>query len=281
MRVAVASGKGGTGKTLVATSLAWWLSRAGHPVTLVDADVEEPNADLFLRAAPVGERRVSVPLPTVDPARCTYCGKCQDACAFHALMVLPTQWILMAELCHSCGVCVKVCPERALTERPHEVGTLRLGALDDLEVLTGILDVGQARATPVIDAVRAAAPTDRVQIVDCPPGTSCSAVASVKGADLVILVTEPTPFGLHDLTLAVGMCEALDLPFAAVINRADLGDDAVEDYLASEGIPLLGRLDFDPELAKAVAGGQLAVRVSSQVRGLMSAIVNHMQEGQA
>ncbi|MBN2798206.1 MAG: ATP-binding protein [Deltaproteobacteria bacterium] len=278
MRIAIASGKGGTGKTLVATSLAWWLAQRGTPVTYVDADVEEPNGHLFLHPEPVGERRVPILIPAVDASRCTHCAICQTTCAFHALLVMPTHWMIFEELCHSCGACVAACPERALSEKKVEIGTLRLGQADGLEVLTGVLDVGQARATPVIEATVASAPKERLRVVDCPPGTSCSAVASVRGADLVILVTEPTPFGLHDLELAVRMCQALDLEVAAVINRADLGDEAVREFLEEEDIPLLGTLSFDPHLAKAIAKGQLAVKASSEVRSLMSSILDYLTE---
>lgn len=277
MRLAVASGKGGTGKTLVSTSLAWWLSQRGYAVGLADADVEEPNAHLFLQPNLGEEARHSVLIPVVDQDRCTGCGACQEACAFHAILAVPGNWMLFPELCHSCGLCVRVCPERALHEETRELGTLRQDSQGDIVFLDGVLDVGEARATPVVDGVIAALPRQReVTVIDCPPGTSCATMAAVRTADLVLLVAEPTPFGLHDLRLAVEMCRALQRPVAAILNRADLGDDDVAEYLDEEDIPLLAEIPFDPELARALAGGEVGARVSTTVAAAMAAVLDHI-----
>jgi MinD superfamily P-loop ATPase len=270
--VAVASGKGGTGKTLIATNLAWFLAEAGHGVTLADTDVEAPNAHLFL-AADADEparRPCEVPVPYLFAGTCSGCGDCQRACAFNAIVTLKDRVMVLPELCHGCGACALSCQERALGERNRPIGTIStirsLGPSAAsawrarTSMVWGTLNVGEARAVPLVEGVlrRADAIDHPIQIVDAPPGTACTAVAAVEGADLVLLVTEPTPFGLHDLELAVEMCRALGRPTAAVVNRSDLGDRRVHDLLAREGIPLLGEIPFSRELARTYAGGQLA-----------------------
>jgi MinD superfamily P-loop ATPase len=277
VRIAFASGKGGTGKTLLATNLAAWLAAgaeaaatdAGRPVTYVDADVEEPNGHLFLHPTDVQEERFGVPHPVVQADRCTHCGACQQACAWHAILSLPTEVLVLSELCHGCGVCELVCPTGAIVEESRPIGSIQRGHAGPLATLAGVLDVGEARATPLVAGVVAAAPTEGTVIVDCPPGTSCAAMASVEGADLVVLVTEPTPFGLHDLDLAVQMCRALGKPVAAVLNRADLGDDAVASYLAAEGVPLVAAVPFDRDIARSYAEGRLAFETSAGLRAAL------------
>ncbi len=272
MIISFASGKGGTGKTLLATNLAHMLSRRG-PVTYVDADVEEPNGHLFLGAGSDTER-ATVTIPKLV-GRCTGCGACQQACAFNAILAMGRRVMVFAELCHSCGACVLSCPQRALMGVPLAIGSIERADGDRLRLVSGRLDLGQARATPLVEAtVQAglAAREDELIIVDCPPGTSCSAMAAVKPADLVVLVTEPTPFGLHDLQLAVEMCRALDREVAAVVNRADLGDERVFDYLWHESIPVLGRIPFEHSISSAYARGTLAADASSSLRLCLEAI---------
>lgn len=279
MRIAFASGKGGTGKTLLSTSLAWSLARdPDRVVVYADADVEEPNGHLFLAPKVTSRPPITVPLPTPVPDRCTGAKRCEAACAFHAILVVGTQVLVDQDLCHACGACTLVCTDKALVEVPFAIGALRVGATGRLAFVGGELDVGQARATPAVDATVAAAVAHAdalaadTLVVDCPPGTSCATMASVRGADLVVLVTEPTPFGLHDLRLAIAMCRAMGLPVAAVINRADLGDGAVREALTAEGVPLLAELAFDRAIATAYAEGAVAAERSPAVRAAVAAI---------
>jgi MinD superfamily P-loop ATPase len=269
MRVAVASGKGGTGKTLVATNLAWVLASRIPEVTYVDADVEAPNGHLFFRPTWTSIERHTVRVPTLDGAGCSGCGQCAEACQFGAIVAGLEGVTVYPGLCHSCGVCVRACPEELLREEEREIGTVRRGHDGPMGLLEGCLDVGEARAAPLIGATRREGRHAGLTVLDAPPGTSCSAVAAVEDADLVLLVCEPTPFGLHDLELSLRMCEALGLEAAAVINRSDVGDGEVRSYLGEKGVPVLAEIPFDREIATACATGVLA---STRVAGLASAI---------
>ncbi len=278
MIVSFASGKGGTGKTLLTTNLAWVMS-GRRPTTYVDADVEEPNGHLFLKHDAAQVRRFAVALPELV-AECTGCGACQEACAFHAILALKNRVVVFPELCHACGGCVLACPERSLAGRPHEIGAIASASQDALRLMSGRLDVGQARAAPLVEAVVDAGVRDHgmdLVIVDCPPGTSCAAMAAVRRADLTILVTEPTPFGLNDLRLAVEMCRALGRDCAAVVNRSDLGDQEVLRYLEREGVPVLGQIPFERGIAAGYARGELALERSSALRQVLDAIATRIE----
>jgi MinD superfamily P-loop ATPase len=263
MRIAVASGKGGTGKTTIATNLAVTLSSLGTPVRVLDCDVEEPNAHLFLRPELSDARDVTIPVPAVDEARCTGCGICGDACAFNAIVPVGGSVLLFPELCHGCGACSLLCPEGVITEAPRSVGVLEAGKAGDVGFAQGRLHVGEAKAPPVVAAVTALAdvPTGEVTIIDAPPGTSCPVIAAVRGADLVLLVVEPTPFGLHDLGLAVEMLDAVRLPAALVVNRSDGHDEEVEKLAEERGLEIVARIPDDRRIAEAYARGALPVTV--------------------
>jgi MinD superfamily P-loop ATPase len=265
VRVCLASGKGGTGKTLLATNLAAHLARRSGSVTYVDADVEEPNGFLFLRPEVEREERITVPVPALRTGACSGCGECRRLCAYGAILALEDRVMVFPELCHACGGCVFVCPENALEEVPREIGSVRYGRSGALTCLGGRLDVGEARAVPLIDRLLERAPTDGTCIVDAPPGTSCGVVAALHGADLLVLVTEPTPFGLHDLRLSVELGRTLGLRMVAVINRCDLGDDAARGYLAGEGVPLVAEIPFRREIAETYASGGLCLDRSPEV----------------
>ena len=256
MIISIASGKGGTGKTTVATNLAVSL---GGGVQLLDCDVEEPNAHLFIH--PVFEKKevVSTGVPEVDETKCNLCGKCGEICQFKAIVVIGKTVLPFQELCHSCGGCIEVCPEHAIREGKRILGEIEFGRRNGLEFIHGRLRVGEAMAPPLIRKVRSFAQPDKVTIIDAPPGTSCPVIASMKGADFVLLVTEPTPFGLHDVKLAVGAVRILGIPCGLVINRSDMGDDRLRQYAGAEGIPILMEIPFDRKIAESYSRGELLV----------------------
>jgi len=263
MIISIASGKGGTGKTTVATNLAVSLE---DDVQLLDCDVEEPNAQLFIQAAIEGVRTITTPVPKVDMDKCSLCGKCGEICQFKAIVVLRDIVLPFPELCHSCGGCVAVCPEKAITETGRELGVIEWGLRDGLEFVHGRLRVGEAMSPPLIRKVREFTRPEALTIIDAPPGTSCPVIASMKGADFVLLVTEPTPFGLHDLKLAVGAVKILGIPCGLVINRADMGDDKVWAYADKENITILMEIPFDRHIAEAYSRGEMLVEVIPEWR---------------
>jgi MinD superfamily P-loop ATPase len=275
MIISIASGKGGTGKTTIATNLAVAL---GEPVTFLDCDVEEPNAHLFLKPTMSRGMDFWVEVPEIDLSRCTFCGKCQEICQFNAIAVLPEMALTFPELCHSCGGCFLVCPEGAVLSSQRLVGTVEIGARGPVHFVHGRLRVGEAMAPPLIRRVRQEAQDGALTIIDAPPGTSCPVVTALWGSDLVILVTEPTPFGLNDLELAVGAGREMHLPMGLVINRADMGDRRVHDFAARENLSILLEIPFDKRVAKTYARGGLLVESLPEWRGMMQALFARIQE---
>ena len=270
MKLAIASGKGGTGKTLLATNLA---IVAGKPVQLLDCDVEAPNCHLFLKLTREVIERVEVPVPRVDEQKCNACGKCGEICQFSAIVSLLTKPLVFPELCHSCGGCLRVCPEGAITEQGREVGTIELGRAGAVEFAAGRLRVGVAMAPPLIRAVKRYAKNNGLVILDAPPGTSCPVIQTVKGCDYVILVTEPTPFGLNDLKLAVEMVRELAIPFGVVVNRFGIGDDRVHGFCGDEAIPILLEIPDDRRIAEAYSRGELMVRALPEYRERLESLL--------
>jgi MinD superfamily P-loop ATPase len=266
MILTVASGKGGTGKTTLAVNMALLLAET-MPVALLDCDVEEPNAHLFLHPAIDACEPVTLPTPVVDEERCCGCGKCAAVCAFNAILVLGGRALTFPELCHGCGGCALLCPEGAVTEEPRGIGVIEAGWAEKVRFFHGRVDIGAPLAAPVAAAVRKRAKERQgLIIVDAPPGTSCPVVAAVKDSDYCLLVTEPTPFGLHDLQLAVGMARELQVPCGVVVNRVGLGDQQVAAYCASEGIPILLEIPFDRRYAECYARGGQLVREFPELR---------------
>jgi MinD superfamily P-loop ATPase len=254
MIISIASGKGGTGKTLVATSLALSL-KDRERVQLLDCDVEEPNAHIFLKPAISRTEPVCIQIPKVDEKKCTYCGKCAEVCAYNAIAVLPHRVLVFAELCHGCGACSYLCPEKAISEEGRETGVVEQGKSDGIEFVQGRLTIGEAMPSPVIRRVKEYAKPDGIVIIDVPPGTSCPVVESIKDSHFCLLVTEPTPFGLNDLVLAVETVRELNIPLAVVLNRAGVGDNKVEEYCHKENIPVLLTIPLDTEIARLYSRG--------------------------
>ena len=240
----------------MATNLAVSI---GSNVQLLDCDVEEPNSHLFINPVFEHTETITTPVPEVDESKCTLCGKCAEICQFKAIIVIGNTVLPFEELCHSCGGCMKVCPEDAIKEKGRVLGIIQKGRRNGLEFINGTLRVGEAMSPPLIRKVREFSNQVGVTIIDAPPGTSCPVIASMKGADFVLLVTEPTPFGLHDLKLAVEAVKILGIPCGLVINRSDMGDDKVRTYAGQESIPIMMEIPFDRRIAEAYSRGELIV----------------------
>jgi MinD superfamily P-loop ATPase len=265
MILAIASGKGGVGKTTVAVNLARMF---GAPLRLLDCDVEEPNAHLFLTGVAGGEEVVCIRVPVVDASRCDGCGECGRFCAYHAIAALGGTPVMFPEMCHGCGGCAKVCPRQAIHEMDRRIGVVRTMQAGNITLVQGCLDVGVAMAPPLIRAVRGRAPAGLPVIVDAPPGTSCPVVAALRGADYVVLVTEPTPFGLHDLALVIETVRELGMPFGVVVNRMGIGDDRVQTFCRPEEIPVLLEIPDDRRIADACSRGRLMVEALPEYQGV-------------
>jgi MinD superfamily P-loop ATPase len=270
--ICFAGGKGGTGKTTVAANVAASLAKQSRAVTYLDCDVEEPNGHLFLHPHIESRQRVTVPVPKVDRDRCISCGQCTQTCQFQAITVVNNHVLLFPELCHSCGGCRLVCPKNAIEEVPQEIGTVELGYAGNMGFVQGELDIQQVKTPPTIQAVKQHIPETGIAILDAPPGTSCPVVETLQKVDYLVLVAEPTPFGLHDLQLVVEMARLLHLNFGVVINRAGWGDRQLYNYLEKENIPLLGEIPNDKAIATAYTKGQLAVDALPQYRDLFAQI---------
>ncbi|MBN1442071.1 MAG: ATP-binding protein [Planctomycetes bacterium] len=275
MILAVASGKGGTGKTTVAVNLARTL---GSGVRLLDCDVEEPNNHLFLQGERVAEEAVTLPVPEVDASLCDGCGECGRFCEYNAIVSFGAAPLVFPELCHGCGGCTMVCPRKAIREVGRRIGVVETIQADSITLIQGRLDVGVAMAPPLIRAVKARLTRGTRAILDAPPGTSCPVVTTLRGSDFVLLVTEPTPFGLHDLELAVLMVRELGMPFGVVINRVGIGDDRVHRFCAREEIPVLQEIPDDRRIAEAYSRGNLIVDALPQYRGLFEDLIERIMK---
>ncbi|MDD3181857.1 MAG: ATP-binding protein [Alphaproteobacteria bacterium] len=275
MKIVIASGKGGTGKTTVAVNLAL---AAGCPVRLLDCDVEEPNAHLFLKSDPKRQRIITIQVPEIDEERCDGCGLCAQFCAFNALVSFGTiPPVFAPEMCHGCGGCVRACPQKAIYEIENRIGVVEFSQSGDILLVQGRLDIGIALAPPLIHAVKEEARGNLV-IIDAPPGTSCPVVATLREANFVVLVTEPTPFGLNDLKLAVDVVRELGLLFGVVINRAEETDDFVRPYCKAEGIRVLTEIPDDRRIAQAYAKGEPIVTALPEYMVVFSNILTKIHE---
>jgi len=256
MIISVASGKGGTGKTTIAISLALLLSEyKSLKVQFLDCDVEEPNSYIFLKPEIQRSQKVSILVPDVEERKCNFCGKCGEICAYNAIAVLKNKVLVFPELCHGCGGCTLFCPEKAISEKEREIGVLEKGKACSIDFIQGRLNIGEPMATPLIRAVKKKINPDGVTIIDVPPGTSCPVIEAVHRTDFCILVTEPTPFGLNDLKLAVETVRKLKINHGVVINRADIGDSKVKEYCQNESIPIMAEIPYDRNVAVLYSSG--------------------------
>lgn len=275
LRVAVASGKGGTGKTTVAAGLTMILS-GSHSVHYVDCDVEAPNGHFFLQPVIQKTEPVTRLVPQVDLSNCDGCGKCSEVCRFHAIATAGPRVLVFPALCHGCGGCALVCPRKAITEREHRVGEVAMGRAGAVAFTSGTLLTGETATVSVIRQVRRQDSAAEITILDCPPGTSCPVVASIEGADFVVLVTEPTAFGLNDLRLAVHMVRALKLRAGVVINRDGIGDDRVDDFCRLSGVPVIGRIPDDRAVAEAYSRGEIPLNSVTRFREALEQLAHRL-----
>ena len=284
MIISVASGKGGTGKTTVSTSLAFSLN---SEVQFLDCDVEEPNGHIFIKPSIEKKDNISMLVPEVDEAKCTFCGKCQQVCAYNAIAVIPGKdkakgkILVFPELCHGCGACTYLCPQKCITEVPRTVGVIEEGTVGHINFIHGKLNIGEAMAPPVIRVVKEHIDPEKTVIIDAPPGTSCPVITSIQGTDYCILVTEPTPFGLNDLILAVEVLREMKIPFGVVINRADLGNDKTDEYCKSEKIPILLKIPFKREIASAYSEGTMIAEVFPEYKVMFREMFEGIKESMA
>lgn len=269
MILAIASGKGGTGKTTVSVNMARVL---GSDCNLLDCDVEEPNCHLFLKGELSGSEVVGIPVPQLDESLCNGCGECGRVCEYHAIVSFGAKPLIFPEMCHGCGGCTMACLTKAISEAKERIGVVETIRAGNIMLIQGRLDVGSPMAPPLIRAVKARLEKGEIAILDAPPGTSCPVISAIRGADFVALVTEPTPFGLHDLKLAVEMVRALGIPFGVVINRVGVGDERVHEFCGKEGIPILLEIPDDRRIAEAYSRGELMVDALPEYRRLFEVL---------
>ncbi|MEA2089322.1 MAG: ATP-binding protein [Thermoproteota archaeon] len=251
MILSIASGKGGTGKTTVAVNMALSLEN----VQLLDCDVEEPNVHILLHPKIHATKPVYILIPKVDEELCDYCGKCADFCEYNAIFVGSQKVLVFPELCHGCGGCSIVCPKNAIAEEKREIGLVKRGDANGVDVVYGELKISEPMAVPIIDEVKKQVKNNKITLIDAPPGTSCPVIASVYKSDYCLLVTEPTPFGLYDLKMTVEVLRKIEVPFGVIVNRAGIGDRKVYEYCKKEKITILLEIPFDRKIAELYSRG--------------------------
>jgi MinD superfamily P-loop ATPase len=281
MIISFASGKGGTGKTTVATNFALLLAgEENHKIQFLDCDVEEPNAGIFLKPDITVTTSVGIPVPAIDFDKCTYCGECSEICAYNAIAVLKNDVLVFRELCHGCGGCTLFCPEQAISETNREIGIIESGKADTIKFIQGKINVGEPMAAPLIRKVKETGLLNNqyLTIIDVAPGTSCPVIEAVKNSDFSVLVTEPTPFGMNDLILAVKTLQKLNIPFGVVVNRDGIGDKGVEDYCKKKNIPVLVRIPMDKEIAIAYSKGEPIIYTTNDYKTKFEALFKKITE---
>lgn len=280
MKIAVASGKGGTGKSTVSTNLAYFLSKVYKDVALLDCDVEEPNCHIFMKPNFSYSEKVFVPVPKVDDKKCIACGQCSEVCQYNALAFVKGKVLIFKELCHGCGSCKLICPVDAISEDGREVGVVESGFAQGFNFIHGKSRIGEAMSPPLIKAVKKYGDEQnfKLQILDCPPGTSCPVIAAVSGVDFVVMVTEPTPFGLYDLKLAVDVIRKIGLPFGVVINRSCENDKLIEDWAKEENINILTKIPDDRKVAECYSKGELVLRAMPEFKKYFEPLLSIVKE---
>ncbi len=266
MNIAIASGKGGTGKTTVSTNLAMLLGEMGEAVRYLDCDVEEPNGHLFLNPYIREKHAAVIPVPLIDESKCTACGECVRFCQYKALIRLSKLVMVFPELCHGCGGCTLVCPQQAIAEQAKEIGFVETGTSGMIGFVHGRLNIGEAMSPPLIRKVLELTMPDTINIIDAPPGTSCPVIASIRKADYVVLVTEPTPFGLNDLGLALDMIQELGVPHGIVINRDEEGNTDAQKFCEKRQVQILAQIPDDRRIAESYSRGEMIISAVPGIR---------------
>jgi MinD superfamily P-loop ATPase len=276
MKIAVLSGKGGTGKTLVSVNLA----AVANESIYIDCDVEEPNGYLFFKPRDILEKQISVKIPTVDNKLCNGCRKCVDFCKFNAFAYIKDKMIVFEEVCHSCGGCIILCPKKAITEKKKMIGTIQKGISDQVTVYTGMLNTGEASGIPIIKKLLTEnkLESDKLTIIDCPPGSACVVMESIKDADYCILVAEPTLFGVHNLNMVYELVKLFDKPFGIVLNKCLKGENPSEKFCLEKNIKILSRIPFDNELGMMNSNAEIAVRKNSKYRAIFSFLIETVKK---
>lgn len=270
MRIAVLSGKGGTGKTLLSVNMAAAVSTTSQ---YLDCDVEEPNGHLYFKPEELITEEVNVKIPFVDPILCNGCRKCVEFCKFNALAYI-NKLIVFEDICHSCGGCTILCPENALSEKDKSIGRIERGISENVRVLSGILNIGQASGVPIINQLlKESSKSEDITIIDCPPGSACIVMESIKDADYCLLVAEPTLFGVHNLDMVVELVELFNKPYGVVINKSMNGENPVRDYCEEKGIKILEEIPFDNELGTLNSNALIATRESEKYNKLFTSIL--------
>jgi MinD superfamily P-loop ATPase len=275
MRIAVLSGKGGTGKTFVSVNLACAADQALY----VDCDVEEPNGHLFLKPQITASLPVTVTVPQVDADKCTACRECVDFCRYNALALIKNKLMTFYEVCHSCGGCILFCPEKALAEKEREIGVIEEGISGNVAVLTGCLNTGEVSGVPIIKGLMKKLPEQGTVVVDCPPGSACVVMESIRKADFCILVAEPTVFGVHNLSMVHELVKLFNKPFGVVQNKCLPGENPAQQFCADNKIEVLAQIPFDEELGRLNSKGLIAVRENKQYRELFRKLLKALEKG--
>lgn len=275
MRIAVLSGKGGTGKTFVSVNLACAAGKA----TYADCDVEEPNGHLFLKPDITHKLEVTVKVPEIDPSKCTGCRECVDFCKYNALALIKEKMMIFYEVCHSCGGCVILCPEKAFREKERVIGMIEEGDSGDVKVLTGCLNTGEVSGVPIIKGLMEKLPEQDTVVIDCPPGSACVVMESIRLADFCVLVTEPTIFGVHNLSMVYDLVKLFNKPLGVVINKwLGDGEDPAEQFCADRGIRVLAKIPFLEDLGRLNAQGQIAVHEDKQYNALFQTLLKNIEK---
>ena len=281
MKITIASGKGGTGKTTISTNLSSYIANMGSSVVLADLDVEEPNSALFLQTKLMHTQTSNKMVPAWEKADCTLCGECAKNCNFNAIVAMPSEILVFKELCHSCYACSELCPTDSLPMTPTRIGEIKEFQADGFAFIEGRLDLGQEMAVPLIAQTIEYASEKypkHIKIFDAPPGTSCPVIEASRGSDFVILITEATPFGLNDLVLAVETMRVLNQKFGVIINRHGIGDDGVEKYCLKDNIPIITKVKNDKEVAKLYSKGELIYEKIEHFKDSLDDIVTFIGE---
>ncbi|QQY79851.1 MinD superfamily P-loop ATPase [Keratinibaculum paraultunense] len=272
MNIAVLSGKGGTGKTTISTNLALLLK-----ANYIDCDVEEPNGFIFLKPEYITKQYVEVEIPEIDEENCTLCGRCVEICKFNALAKAKDKIILFDKLCHSCGACILACPIDAIKFTKRTIGVIEQGKKGEILLKRGLLNIGEPISVPILKELLKDLPEEEINLLDSPPGTSCNVVNVLNYADIAILVTEPTAFGLHDLKMAVELVKRLNIPFGLIINKYDENNLYLKEYIEEEGIKIVGYLPYKKEIAEAYSKGKILIE-EKEYKDAFKNIANNIKE---